>query len=479
MCFSPRELSQLLWALAVLNASLPRRLLEALAGVVGGGTRGSNGESSRSKSSNGGSNDDCFSMSVSASTDTNANGSSRSGGGGSGSPASLPLRAWMLRDQAVALWALAVMQAADSDAFRCLWMHACDELSHESKREMKWRKETGQGGRRAAAGSTGSTGSTGTAGSAVGSRDSSHDDGRRGEPGDAAGRERMGVKLHLLSQLHQAAVSALLLQSEEEEEEEHSRLHEEGHTPPDGTRALRERKRSPNQPSAGGNVLSGRLDGQQPLLGATWDWGRGVKAFAAESKASPSHVHREVQRILASQGLREVRGGEVRRGGLGAKEQGAGEALGRSGPAASLMGAGGTQATSQPAIVSLAAARAVDASGQAGCESPGAAAAHEGGVKEGQGGDRGSATWWVSEYSGGDTWHYSLDIALPQCKVAIEVDGPTHFMRNTRKCTAPTTPTLLERGMSGSSGSKGKGSRSSAAEEPCIPRPHATHSCRP
>ena len=33
---------------------------------------------------------------------------------------------------------------------------------------------------------------------------------------------------------------------------------------------------------------------------------------------------------------------------------------------------------------------------------------------------------------------YTIDIALPEIKLAIEVDGPLHFMRNARKPTGRT-----------------------------------------
>ncbi|KAH7435254.1 hypothetical protein KP509_06G056200 [Ceratopteris richardii] len=46
---------------------------------------------------------------------------------------------------------------------------------------------------------------------------------------------------------------------------------------------------------------------------------------------------------------------------------------------------------------------------------------------------------WVAEYNGAD---YSLDFALPEKKIAIEIDGPSHFIRNTG---LPLGHTLMKR----------------------------------
>ncbi|CAI5510366.1 unnamed protein product [Closterium sp. Naga37s-1] len=48
-----------------------------------------------------------------------------------------------------------------------------------------------------------------------------------------------------------------------------------------------------------------------------------------------------------------------------------------------------------------------------------------------------------AEGAGGAVWHYSIDIALPGRRLAVEVDGPSHFTRNTCALLAPSASSRL------------------------------------
>ncbi|CAI5947682.1 unnamed protein product [Closterium sp. NIES-64] len=141
-----------------------------------------------------------------------------------------------------------------------------------------------------------------------------------------------------------------------------------------------------------GDGGAGRGEGRDEE-GADWVWEEGARVWRAEAareKVKPCS-HWEVEQALSALGLVAWRGDEWEGGG-GEREQGDEGKEGEDGS--------------------------------------------EGG--EGCSGGMG----WVSEYTSSCVWHYSIDIALPGRRIALEVDGPSHFTRNT---LTPLGATALKR----------------------------------
>ncbi|CAI5467288.1 unnamed protein product [Closterium sp. Yama58-4] len=141
-----------------------------------------------------------------------------------------------------------------------------------------------------------------------------------------------------------------------------------------------------------GDGGAGRGEGRAEE-GADWVWEEGARVWRAEAareKGKPCS-HWEVERALYALGLVAWRGDEWQGGG-GAREQGD--------------------------------------EGEEGEDGSEGGEACRGGMG------------WVSEYTSPCVWHYSIDIALPGQRIALEVDGPSHFTRNT---LTPLGATVLKR----------------------------------
>ncbi|CAI5513574.1 unnamed protein product [Closterium sp. Naga37s-1] len=142
-----------------------------------------------------------------------------------------------------------------------------------------------------------------------------------------------------------------------------------------------------------GDGGAGRGEGRDEE-GADWVWEEGARVWRAEAareKVKPCS-HWEVEQALSALGLVAWRGDEWEGGG-GEREQGDEGKEGEDG-----------------------------SEGGEGCS-------------DGMG--------WVSEYTSSCVWHYSIDIALPGRRIALEVDGPSHFTRNTRARCLPHLLPLL------------------------------------